>query len=344
LHKDDEIHVKQKKPKPSKLETGIGLFILLVITGIAVGVFSQQFQLNPAVISLQDTSSSEHETAISGYHTDIEDLVPVPEGMVSMSEPELFSPDTLYEKINGKAELYLSAGFNCLLCRRIKLNTLSELWMEAFVYEMKSPSGAFAVFSAQRREGGTPTEISPFSYQTENAVFLVHGSNYLEIISSEPSEEMKHRLFEFAKRFIQQAPAKDVSIPELSMFPKECSDLNRISVIPSSAFGFNKLDNIFTSLCSPNGKEVTVFISNRQTPLHAERLSSEYRDFLKSFGGVELPGLSQLKNSRFIEIFDAYELFFASGSYFCGVHEAADRKTAEQAAIVLFNRISEASK
>ncbi|MEW5910709.1 MAG: DUF6599 family protein [Thermodesulfobacteriota bacterium] len=336
--------MKQKNKKPSKLETGIGLFILVVITGIATGVFTRQFQLNPAVISLHDELITEDSIAVSGDRSDEKNKIPIPEGMVSMSEPELFSPDTLYEKINGKAELYLSAGFNRLLCRRIKLNTLSELWMEAFVYEMKSPSSAFTVFSTQRREDGTPTEISTFSYQTENAVFLVHGSNYIEIISSEPSEEMKHYLFVFAKLFIQQTPSESISIPELSMFPKECSDLNRISLIPSSAFGFNKLDNIFTSLCNLSGKEVMVFISNRQTPPNAERLSSEYRDFLKSFGGVELTGLSQLDNSNLIEIFDAYELFFTSGSYFCGVHEAADRKTAEEAAVILFNRISEVVK
>jgi hypothetical protein len=344
LHKENKIRVKQKNQKPSKLETGIGFVILLIITGIAVGVFTRQFQLNPAVISLHDELISDGKMAVSGDHSSEKNMIPIPGGMVPMTAPELFLPDTLYEKINGKAELYLSAGFNRLLSQRIKLQKQPESWMEAFVYEMKSASSAFAVFSIQRRDSGTPTEISKFSYQTENAVFLMHGLNYLEIISSESSEEMKNYLLEFAKLFIQQTPSENVSIPELSMFPKACSDMDRISVIPSSAFGFNKLDNIFTSVCNLNGKEVMIFISNRQTSLNAERLSSEYREFLKSFGGVELPGFAQIKGSNFIEIFDAYELFFNSGTYFCGVHEAADQKTAETAAAILFHAIREVSK
>jgi hypothetical protein len=336
--------VKQKNQKPSKLETGIGLFILLVITGIAIGVFTRQFQLNPAVISLHDELITEDLIAVSGDRSDEKNKIPIPEGMVSMSEPELFSPDTLYEKINGKAELYLSAGFKRLLSQRIKSKKTSELWMETFIYEMKTALNAFTVFSIQRRDSGAPTEISRFSYQTENAVFLIHGSNYLEIISSEPSEEMKHYLLEFAKLFIKQTPSESVSIPELSMFPKACADLDRISVIPSSAFGFNKLDNVFTSICSLNGNEVMIFISDRKSSQNAEKLSSDYREFLKTFGGAELSGFTQIKNSNLIEIFDAYELFFTSGSYFCGVHEATDRKTAETIATVLLNGISEASK
>ena len=336
--------MKKKNQDPSKIETGIGVFILLIITGIAIGVFAGQFQFNPAVISLHDILVSEDKLNSSGDSSNKESNIPIPKGMAPMTSPEVFSPDTLYEKINGKAELYLSAGFNRLLSQRIKSQKKSEIWMEAFVYEMKTASSAFSVFSMQRRDSGTPTEISRFSYQTENALFLMHGSYYLEIISSEPSEEMKQLLLEFAKLFIQQTPSENVSIPELSMFPKACADLDRISVIPSSAFGFNKLDNVFTSICSLDGKEVMIFISNRKTSQNAEILSSDYTAFLKTFGGTEMPGFDRIRNSSLVEIFDAYELFFTSGTYFCGVHEAADRETAETAAALLFNGFHEASK
>ena len=336
--------MKKKNQKPSKLETGIGLFILLIIAGIAIGVFARQFQFNPAVISLHDTLVSENKIDVSGDRSNEKIIIPIPKGTTPMTAPENFSPDTLYEKINGKAELYLSAGFIRLLSQRIKSQKNPELWMEALIYEMKTPSSAFAVFSIQRRDSGTPTEISRFSYQTENALFMVHGSYYLEIISSKSSEEMKQFLLEFAKLFVRQTPSESVSIPELSMFPKECSDLDRISIIPSSAFGFNKLNNVFTSTCSLNGEEVMVFISNRKTSQNAEKLSSDYREFLKNFGGIEIPGSDRIKNSNLIKIFDSYELFFTSGSYFCGVHEAGDKKTAETAAAVLFNGIGGALK
>ena len=179
--------MKNKNQKPSKLETGIGLFILLIIAGIAIGVFARQFQFNPAVISLHDTLVSEDKIDVSGDRSNEKIIIPIPKGTTPMTAPENFSPDTLYEKINGKAELYLSAGFIRLLSQRIKSQKNPELWMEALIYEMKTPSSAFAVFSIQRRDSGTPTEISRFSYQTENALFMVHGSYYLEIISSKSS-------------------------------------------------------------------------------------------------------------------------------------------------------------
>ncbi|MFO7559620.1 MAG: DUF6599 family protein [Desulfobacterales bacterium] len=336
--------MKKKNQKPSKLETGMGFLILLILAGIAIGVFTTQFQFNPAVISLHGALLSEDTINGSGDRSHEKNKIPIPTGMVPMTAAEVFSPDTLYEKINGKAELYLSAGFNRLLSRRIKSQQKPESWMETFIYEMETALNAFTVFSIQRRDDGTPTELSRFSYQTENALFLMHGSYYLEIISSEPSEEMKQFSLEFAKLFIQQTPSESLSIPELSMFPKACADLDRISMIPSSAFGFDKLDNVFTSMCNLNGKEVMVFISNRKTSQNAEMLSSDYREFLKAFGGTEMPEFDQIKNSTLVEIFDTYELFFTSGTYFCGVHEAADRKIAETAAAVLFSGINEALK
>jgi len=336
--------MKKKIRKVSKKESAISALILTVLAGIAIGVFLRQFQFNPAVISHQDLVNSEKKTGVSAPQPDPKAAISLPQGMKPMTPSEVFTPDTLFEKINGKAELYLSAGFKQLLCQRIQSDHDPELWMEAFIYEMETASNAFSVFSMQRRDGGMPTDLSDFSYQTENAFFITQGSFYLEVIGSQANPEMKQLITAFLKHFIKNAISDKDGFSEISLFPDSCSDPNQISMIPSSAFGFDKLDNVYTSRCMVTGKELMIFLSNRGSAENARKLADEYGAFLKTFGGKEVPLTQKLGDSRLIEIFGSYELFFTSGRYLLGVHEAGSQDAAESMAATLYSGIGEAAK
>ena len=66
----------------------------------------------------------------------LEKFSPLPQGLKPLTAPETFKADTLSDKIDGKAELYLSAGFNRLFSQRFRDEKASDLWIEAFVYDM----------------------------------------------------------------------------------------------------------------------------------------------------------------------------------------------------------------
>jgi hypothetical protein len=336
--------MKKKNQTVSRQEAIIGFCVLLILAGIALGVFMHQFQFNPAVISHQDLLAKEgNADGLPGVSYE-EKPISLPEGMKPMTPPEIFNPDTLYQKINGKAELYLSAGFKQLKSQRIQPKQKPDLWMEAYIYKMETSSNAFSVYSMQRRDDGTPTGITKYSYQTDNAIFLTHGSYYLEVIASQASPEMRKLLIDFSTHFIKKTISKTETLSEFSLFPESCSDQNNISVIPSSAFGFDKLDNVYTSPCQLNGREVMVFLSNRGTPEKAQQLASDYGTFLTTFGGTEISTFQKKGNARLIEIFGSYELFFTSGIYLYGIHEAENQEIAESMAAILFENLGEASK
>ena len=52
---------------------------------------------------------------------------------VPLTAGEIFEAQNLSDKINGKAELYLSAGFVRLISQRFKDERGSDLWIEAFL-------------------------------------------------------------------------------------------------------------------------------------------------------------------------------------------------------------------
>jgi len=325
-----------------KKETYISICIIIILAGIGTGVFIKQFYFNPAVLSIQQLMPEENTSPDSVPDPmDSENgnkLIPVPEGMDSMTMPEKFGPDTLYEKINGKAELYLTAGFKLLLCHRLKVKESGEpgLWMEVYVYQMDSGKNAFAVYSRQRRNDGVALDLAEFSYKTQNAVFFTHGKYYVEVVGSAPEEKLFRFMNDFAGRFIKNIAVKSSRKKEFELFPKEGLVPKSISLIPSNAFGYEKLNNIYIATYKKEGQQATLFLSNRKTSKDAEDLSNGYKTFLEMFGGKILPLDIGVENALLVEIFGTYELFFTTGEYFCGVHESGDIESAKEMGRILF--------
>ncbi len=326
-----------------KKETYTSIFILIVLAVIGTGVFIKQFYFNPAVLTFDQLTPEETEPHKSESNQPGDISIPIPKGMASMTLPEKFSPDTLYEKINGKAELYLSAGFKSLLCRRMKpKNTsdlLPDLWIEVFIYKMDNDTNAFAVYSRQRRSDGITMDIAEFSYRTGNAIFFTHGPYYIEVIGSESKDELLQYMYVFADRFIKKIPVEKKKNSEFEMFPQQGLVQKSISVIPSNAFGYEKLDNMYVATYKQGEKQATLFFSNRKTPKNAEDLSIGYKAFLKMFGGNKIAHDTGIENAQLMEIFGTYDLFFTKGPYFCGVHESEDIETAEKMAVNLFHSL-----
>ncbi len=177
--------------KAGKREVSLGVGILAILVLIGLRVWWQQDQFNPAVVALRSEVHVTQELPVAP--ADLLDALPA--GLAVMTPAERFDSANLYEKINGQAELYLSAGFVGLTSQRLVATDQPELWLEVFVYDMGTGLNAFAVYSSQRREDARPVAGLPLAYRTDNALFAAHGALYIEIIaalSSEQADQMMH--------------------------------------------------------------------------------------------------------------------------------------------------------
>ena len=220
-------------------ETCLSLAILVALAGMGTTIFSLQFVYTPAVFA--------GPTNAQGNANPAKSLIAIPKGMRAQTPPELFNPDTLFEKINGQAELYLSAGFLGLKSQSFEKVDNSDLWVDLLVYDMGNVPNAFAVYSMQRRDGGVPVKLGQFAYRAENALFFVHGPYYVEIIASMAKEEASEMMQSIAETFIRENHVEAKPIAELSLFPRFNLIENSISMIPSNAFGYEGLNRVFTA-------------------------------------------------------------------------------------------------
>ena len=276
--------------------------------------------------------------AQSGY---IQTIATPPPGLEPLNSPEVFDPDNLYEKINGQAELYLSAGFVRLKCQWFAETNDTDSMFEVYIYHMGNGINAFSVYSVQRRGDIQKVDLAQFAYQTESSLYLVHGPYYLEIIAAAPSDNILSKMTSLAQNFIKNTHVDTKSIKGFGFFPKENLDQDSITLIAKNAFGFDGLDRVFTATYNINGSEVTAFISKRKTPKEAKDLALDFHKHFITFGGKNIkPGLA-IKGIKMIEIMDTFDIMFSFNSYLAGVHEASTKAQAEEVAKALAQTLGE---
>jgi hypothetical protein len=331
----------RKNNKYSRQQTALSLALLFILILIGTGIFLTQFKYNPSVLSHDSSLPAARKETDSSPSPPAKSIIQLPPGMVPLTPPENFNAQTLSDKINGKAELYLSADFVSLASQRFKDKDGSNLWIETYIYNMGSGQNAFSVFSAQRREGAASLDLAPNAYRTQNALFLVHGPFYLEIIASEATDHAFKPMRTLAENFIRNTRTKTEAIAEKDLFPADGLLANSIALISTDAFGFDRLDKIYTAEYELEAYSMMAFLSRRQGSLEAQQLASAYQNFLETFGGQNLDANVPIKNAQLLEILETYEVIFSCGPYIAGVREAGNKEQAINLALQLYEKLKD---
>lgn len=306
--------------KPGKIEARLSMAFLAILVVVGAGVFMRQFRINPAVIALRPES---HQHALPSESDQSALIDTTASGIVAFSPPERFNPDTLYEKINGRADLYLSSGFVALDTQRFSLDQTAGNWVEVFVYDMAAPENAFSVFSMQRRQGARPDDISPNAYRTENALFMTHATFYLEFIGTDASGELQEAMGILGRAFVAaHGGTLAARAPGADLFPQDGVEPGSLQLITANAFGFEHLDQVYTCEYHFNGIRLTAFVSQRPDAEAASRLAADYRQTLLSYGATVVDSHASIDGATILQFFDTYEIILSRGRYLAGIHEA----------------------
>ncbi len=316
----------------TRMERLVGFGVLVVLAAITLTIYTVQFRFNPAVTAREVLSESATVTAPFS----LVDLAPAE--VQPFSPPERFDPDTLSDKINGKAELYFSAGFRSLETQRFALVSDSALWFEIFVYDMGTARNAFSVFSMQRRGDVEAVGPTPFAYATPNGRFLAHGRYYLELVGAEASDPLMTAAEAMATAFVDRIGADAANVTEMALFPEDGQVSGSRSLVASDAFGIAGFNQVFTAQYAHEGGGITTYVARRESAASAQSTAETVRDFYLEYGGTALGGPEGV---AVIDILDTIEVVLHQGRYVIGVHEAPDRETALALAERIRKRLQE---
>ncbi len=318
----------------------MSLLVLTALLSFSFWLYHRQSRIPPIVAELDGSAPQSAPRATPAHAAAARLIRLAPEGFAVMSPPEHFDADDLYEKINGRAELYLPAGFTGLDCIRFSSRRESEAWFEIFIYDMAAPLRAFSVYSAQRREDAVPSDITDFAYATDNALYFAHGRYYVEMIGTTSSDALRTAMLDCAQRFIADTTEHAGRVEELTLFPPEHLVPDSVVLLISDGFGFDLFDYLFTAMYELNDTTVQAFLTARASPGEAVALAAAYCEFLIDNGGVFEDFSVGIPGARMYNLFGTYELVFSSGKIVAGVHEADSPEAAAKTASALHRRMT----
>lgn len=308
---------------------------LAVLALVLAGVCRQQARFDPAVLA-----AAVAPAAAAPAPADL--LGPWPDGLAPMNAPEAFTPGTLSDKIDGKADLYLSAGFVSMRSQRVRLAGGAGTWMEVLVYDMGLPANAFSVYSSQRRPNALDAGVGDYAYEAGNELCLVHGRYYVEVVGSDASDSARRAALALARAFTgSTAVAEHADIgADQALFPAKGLVAGTLALVPADVFGFDRLRNVFVAHYRDGGSELTLFAARRASHADAAREAAELRGFfVTECGGREAPPPPSPPGAAIIDMDGSFEAVCAVGPYLAGVHQAPDRDCAQRWLAVIGARV-----
>jgi hypothetical protein len=322
------------------IESAISTCLLAVLFLIGIGVFIKQsyYDMSRLGISTTFIELSSQPPAVTEQERPA--LVPLkPQGFNALSETEVYEPGNLYEKINGKAPLYIESGFVKLFTQRFISENVEDLWMELFVFDMADIRNAFSIYSVQKRAGTETLPSMQFGYKTSNGLYCVHGKYYIELLGSSESTELLKAMAQVVDKIIGNFPFdKDTKIDELALLPQDNLIPGSTKLYLANAFGFEGLYDTFTAQYKIDNGTITAFLSKQAGITEAQRMAGDYRKFLIDNGATPKKAVDQSLEGKTFDFYGTTEIVFSVGPFVGGVHEAENQRAAEKVARLLVDK------
>ncbi len=328
--------------RAGRLESAISICLLVILLLIGLGVITKQSHYDMSRFGIATgIEPSSQQSGVNREEPAWGSLVPA--GFKPLSEAEIYNPDNLYEKINGKAPLYTESGFVELLTQRFVSEDDETVWMELFVYDMGNIKNAFSVYSVQKRAGVELLPSMQFGYKTSNSLYFVHGKYYIELLGSAESAELLQAMGQVMQKISNNLPVdKDANIDKLTLFPEENLVLGSTKLYLADAFGFEGLTDTFAAKYRFGDETITAFLSKKDSATEATTAFENYYKFLLDNGGKELP--TSNPKSKSVDFYGTLEIISVAGPFVFGIHEAENPQLAEKVQKRILNKLLESTE
>jgi len=333
--------------RAKRLESVISICILAILFLIGLRILIKQFDYDMSRFGI----SADSQRLLKKIVVSEDDWVSyvlimstAGEGFEPLGETEIYNPDNLYEKINGKAPLYIDSGFKKLSTHRFASQDGENMVMEIYAYDMGTVKNAFSVYSVQTRAEVKFLPDFAFAYTTSNALYLVHGKYYIELIGFVESQQLIDAMVAVAQH-VQTGLRVDTNakITELALFPQQDIVLGSIKLYLANAFGFEDMTDTFTARYKLGDETVSAFLSRRSNTKEAQLTAESYYNFLINNGGVAKQTGNKILEGKIVDFYDTTEIVFATGPFVGGIHEAENQQAAEKLAEILIKKLNEAA-
>jgi hypothetical protein len=269
----------------------------------------------------------------------LESLVPQKdalEGWALIEGPQVYTKKTLFEHINGQAELFFKYGFQKSIFAIYQNKKNQGNQIELDIYDMGNVLQAFGIFSRFRNED-QPGGIGLDSYFDDRSVFFYKGKYFVILYATESNPStLKQWAAKIASRIVDTSSQPK----EIGYFPKNGLKPGSIQYFPEGLLGHQFLERGFQGTyiekveaeaqgkvkakvevkAEVKGKEVKLFLAIFKDSKKAMSALQVYKDDLSKKGKVSSGSIIEFE-TRALKGEDPYQgkvIVLQKGYYLLG--------------------------
>jgi hypothetical protein len=284
----------------------------------------------PAWFSGQLAASPNIAEAVAGFR---------PKGWQILGEVKQFTPETLYEQINGRASFFLAYDLIRMTYVSFVFGDETAKFINLSIYDMGTPTSAFGVFSAERSPGESALDLGRAGYRSDANYFIWQGRYYIRIISSEATDEFKRIGQALARKVTGFLPDAGEKVWGLAALPPEDRMPQSVQFFKVDAMGLDFMRDTYTAEYRKDNTLVTVFLSRQDSAKSARATVERYTGFAQKYG----QGIERLKAGAVelvsCDMGDSYDVVFHKGRLMGGVSAVENRGLATRVAIDLWRQL-----
>jgi hypothetical protein len=249
----------------------------------------------------------------------MENLLPArgcAQGWTLKDKAALFDKDTLFDHINGEAELYFPYGFDMLATATYMNRKNSEVWIVADLYRMASPLDAFGIYSNYRKADAASVTVGAGGFVSSSQLMFYQDRYFVRLQVTGATSLGEDVFLACARSVSEKLPfnAKPVGELEAMKIPGMVPKTERY--IAKSLLGYAFFHRGIIADALLEGELVQVFLVPEDSVSAARAAFDHYRSYLKGEGKniqlqegrdyVSIKAVDPLYGGVFVEQSDRY--------------------------------------
>jgi hypothetical protein len=206
--------------------------------------------------------------------------VPEISGFKQKNDYPVFTPENLWDFINGAADAYLALGFVDLHVTEYKKG--KEV-IKLEIYRHDNPTDAFGIYASERSPSFRFEKLGAQGYIADGAINFFKGNYYVKIRTYSKKEKTVQAAYSLAQRVSEMLPGGSEMPAKLALFPEEGKQKNSESYINESVLGHSFLNKAFKAEYQAGSDKFSIFIFDN----NRNEVIKSAESFLKA-AGIEM--------------------------------------------------------
>jgi len=213
---------------------------------------------------------------------DMASIFPTLKGWTQKGKPDVYTPDNLFEYINGAAEVFLSYDFQVLATVTYENQDKNSFTVD--VYNHHNNKNGFGIYSAEKPQKGDFVPVGAQGYYEKGILNFLKGAYYVKMSGYDLGDNDK-QVLTTAAQAIAGALKGTVGFPTAaSCFPDKGKQDNSERYVNQNFLGHSFLHSAFTADYEIDGRKFQLFIIESENTDGVEKILDSYLGFIKKKG------------------------------------------------------------